>query len=58
MREVKYLKMANHPNIVHLMETFRRKDKLHLVFEFAEKTVLDVLEKTPKGIPVSQYHLK
>ena len=32
------------------MESFRRKQKLHLVFEYAERTVLEVLEKTPNGI--------
>lgn len=50
LREVKILKIVDHPNIVHLKESFRRKEKLHLVFEFAEKTVLEVLEKTPHGI--------
>ena len=50
LREAKILKIVNHPNIVHLIESFRRKEKLHLVFEYAEKTVLEVLEKTPNGI--------
>ena len=52
MREVKFLKMVDHPNIVHLIETFKRKDKLHLVFEFAEKTVLEILEESPDGLRV------
>ena len=50
LREAKILKIVEHPNIVHLKESFRRKEKLHLVFEYAEKTVLEVLEKTPTGI--------
>ena len=53
MREVRCLKMVNHKNIVHLIETFRRKEKLHLVFEFAEKTILDMIEKNEKGVSVS-----
>ena len=50
LREAKILKIVDHPNIVHLKESFRRKEKQHLVFEYAEKTVLEVLEKTPTGI--------
>ena len=50
LREVKILKMVSHPNIVTLYESFKRKEKLHLVFEFLDKTVLEVLEKTPSGI--------
>ncbi len=32
----------------------RRKRKLHLVFEFCELTVLNELEKHPKGVPMQQ----
>jgi len=38
-----------HPNLINLIEVFRKKKKLHLVFEFCDKTVLDELEKNPKG---------
>ena len=31
---------------------FRRKRKLHLVFEFCDHTVLNELEKYPKGVPM------
>jgi len=51
LREVRILKLVDHPNIVKLKESFRRKEKLHLVFEYLEKTVLEVLEKSPKGLP-------
>lgn len=34
-----------HPNLINLIEVFRRKRKLHLVFEYCELTVLDILEK-------------
>lgn len=40
-----------HPNLVNLIEVFRRKRRLHLVFEFCEKTVLNELERYPRGCP-------
>nr|CAD7413521.1 unnamed protein product [Timema poppensis] len=40
-----------HPNLVNLLEVFRRKRKLHLVFEFCDHTVLSELEKFPQGCP-------
>ena len=49
MREVKMLKHLKHPNLVNLIEVFRRKKKLHLVFEYCERTVLNELEKNPRG---------
>ena len=38
-----------HGNLVNLLEVFRRKRKLHLVFEFCEHTVLNELEAHPRG---------
>lgn len=52
MREVKMLKHLKHPNLVNLIEVFRRKKKLHLVFEYCERTVLNELEKNPRGVPL------
>jgi serine/threonine protein kinase len=53
VRELKFLKMCEHENIVHLKESFRRQDKLHLVFEYVDRSLLEVLEKTKnKGIEV------
>lgn len=42
MREVKLLKQCKHPNIVDLIEVFRRKQILYLVFDYVERTVLEV----------------
>lgn len=50
LREVKILRMMRHENIVQLKEAFRRKSKLYLVFEFVEKSMLDILEAHPHGV--------
>ena len=39
-----------HENLVNLIEYFRRKKKLYLVFEFVDHTVLDDLERYPNGL--------
>ncbi|EDV29453.1 uncharacterized protein TRIADDRAFT_19575 [Trichoplax adhaerens] len=49
-REVKMLRLLKHPNLVNLLEVFRRKRKLHLVFEYCEYTVLNELDAHPKGV--------
>eukprot|EP00775_Hariotina_reticulata_P001776 gene1776-2112_t len=50
LREVKMLRMLRQNNIVELKEAFRRKGKLYLVFEFVERTLLEVLESRHKGL--------
>lgn len=35
---------------MNLLEVFRRKKRLFLVFEFVDRTVLDDLEKYPDGL--------
>ncbi|XP_050691283.1 cyclin-dependent kinase-like 4 isoform X2 [Eriocheir sinensis] len=51
LREIRMLKQLHHPNLINLIEVFRRKRKLHLVFEFCDRTVLNELESNPKGLP-------
>ncbi|XP_037924854.1 cyclin-dependent kinase-like 1 isoform X1 [Hermetia illucens] len=51
LREIRLLKNLKHPNLVSLLEVFRRKRRLHLVFEFCEHTVLHELERHPQGCP-------
>ena len=45
LREVRVLKLLRHDNIVSLLEVFRRKKKLYLVFEFVDRTLLEELER-------------
>jgi len=53
LREVKILRMLKHENIVMLREAFRRKGRLYLVFEYVERTLLEVLEANPNGVDPS-----
>lgn len=46
------LKDYPHENIVKLIQVFREEDKLFLVFEYVERTVLELLEHTPEGLPL------
>eukprot|EP00117_Sycon_ciliatum_P033750 scpid26291/ scgid4324/ Cyclin-dependent kinase-like 2; Serine/threonine-protein kinase KKIAMRE len=50
LREVRMLKQLHHENLVNLIEVFRRKKRLFLVFEFVDHTVLDDLERCPNGL--------
>lgn len=50
LREIRMLKQLRHDNLVNLLEVFRRKKRLYLVFEFVDNTILDDLEKNPNGI--------
>eukprot|EP00043_Microstomoeca_roanoka_P014475 m.143551 g.143551 ORF g.143551 m.143551 type:complete len:425 (-) comp16020_c1_seq3:326-1600(-) len=56
LREVRMLKSLKHGNLVHLLEVFRRKRKLHLVFEYIDHTLLDELDANPKGL--DEIHVK
>ncbi|XP_078133299.1 cyclin-dependent kinase-like 1 [Sander vitreus] len=51
LREIRMLKQLKHANLVNLMEVFRRKRKLHLVFEYCDHTVLNELDRHPRGVP-------
>ncbi|KAI1895266.1 hypothetical protein AGOR_G00104530 [Albula goreensis] len=51
LREIRMLKQLKHSNLVNLIEVFRRKRKLHLVFEYCDHTVLNELDRYPRGVP-------
>lgn len=50
LREVKALKNVNDKNVVRFIEAFRRENKLNIVFEFVDKTVLEDIENNPEGL--------
>lgn len=43
------MQQLKHANLVNLIEVFRRKRKLHLVFEYCDHTVLNELDRHPRG---------
>ncbi|XP_069340154.1 cyclin-dependent kinase-like 3 isoform X2 [Eulemur rufifrons] len=49
-REIKFLKQFRHENLVSLIEVFRQKKKIHLVFEFIDHTILDELQHYCHGL--------
>ncbi|XP_072819129.1 cyclin-dependent kinase-like 1 isoform X4 [Vicugna pacos] len=51
LREIRMLKQLKHPNLVSLIEVFRRKRRLHLVFEYCDHTVLHELDRHQRGVP-------
>nr|XP_019779992.1 cyclin-dependent kinase-like 3 isoform X3 [Tursiops truncatus] len=44
------IKQFRHENLVNLIEVFRQKKKIHLVFEFIDHTVLDELQHYCHGL--------
>ena len=54
MREIRMLKQLRHDNLVNLIEVFRRKRRLYLVFEYVDHTLLHDLESNPSGLPSRQ----
>ena len=45
-----FYQQLRHENLVNLIEVFRKKKRLYLVFEFVDHTVLDELERYPSGL--------
>ncbi len=50
MREIRILKELKHENIVSLIEVFRWKGKIFLVFEYVPHTILEELENNSNGL--------
>ncbi|XP_067085188.1 cyclin-dependent kinase-like 4 [Osmerus mordax] len=49
-REVKLLRQFHHENLVNMLEVFRFRKRLYLVFEYMDRTVLEELERNPWGL--------
>jgi len=51
LREIKMLRSLKHPLfVVSLQEQFKRRGRVHLVFEYIDKSLLDLLECNPAGL--------
>jgi cyclin-dependent kinase-like len=57
IREIKMLRNLKHPTyVVSLQDQFKRKGRVHLVFEYIDKSLLDLLESHPAGLnPKGQF---
>ena len=51
VRELEVVRTLHHTNLVSFLESFRANGKLHLVFEFMDRTLLHDMELMPHGIP-------
>jgi len=49
-REVKMLSVLKDKSVVKMIEAFKRKGRLYLVFEFMDRNLLEVLEEKPDGL--------
>ena len=43
------LQQLKHPNLINLIEVFKRKKRLHVVFQYVDHTLLNELEQNPNG---------
>lgn len=50
LRNFSKFQKLRHENLVNLIEFFRRKRRLYLVFEYVDHTILDELEATETGL--------
>ncbi|EER18845.1 serine/threonine-protein kinase ICK, putative [Perkinsus marinus ATCC 50983] len=57
LREVRSLRKLTHPHIVRLKEVIREADELHLVFEFLEGNLYQLLRKKENAFPEAQVRL-
>jgi len=53
LREIKSLKKLSHPNIVKLKEVIRENDILHMVFEFMDANLYEMMKDRKKMFPES-----
>lgn len=45
IRELRGLRSLKHPNIIHLRDAFRQNERLYLIFDFCDKSLLDLQEE-------------
>ncbi|KAI3650332.1 hypothetical protein MP228_003813 [Amoeboaphelidium protococcarum] len=49
-REIKALLALKHVNIIRLVDEFQHRDRLHMVFEYADRSLLDEIQRHPQGM--------
>jgi len=54
LREIKVLRKVTHPNIVKLKEVIRAQDELHLIFEYCEKNLVELMQERTSPLPEPQ----
>ena len=54
LREIKSLRKLSHTNIVKLKEAFRVNDELHLVFDYLDQDVYQLIKDKTEPLPESQ----
>ena len=54
LREIKSLRKLTHQNIVKLKEVIRVNDELHLIFEFLEQNLYQLMKSRTQSFPESQ----
>ena len=58
LREITILKKLSHPNIINLLDVIPSIGKLHLVMEFCDQDMNDLLESLPVGVFLSPIDVK
>lgn len=53
LREIKSLRKLTHPNIVKLKEVIRSNDELHLIFEYLDQNLYDLIKDKASYLPES-----
>lgn len=48
LTEIKSLAKLSHPNVVKLLEVIKENNKLHLVFEYMDRNIYELLKSCPK----------
>ncbi|XP_063283116.1 cyclin-dependent kinase-like 5 [Pelobates fuscus] len=52
--ELQMLQSLKHENIVEFKEAFRSKEELYIILEYIEKSMIDVLQQMPNGVPADK----
>lgn len=53
LRELKALRQLKHPNIIQFNGSFKQNERLYLLFEYINSSLLDLQEKEPEGLQLS-----